>query len=662
MFGKLVALCLTTVSLMAPPLKPPELQRYTFSASESKILPGKTQEIKLDAPASQLDRIGRLALISLKYHNSYWIDGRYNHNEFPVEWGMVTPLGQELHLDAFRIAEPLHKASQFLGSQHGIYYRFPTKADWSLYQLDENGVKRITTIPEQQITQEQYTKIEGLTVSKISGNATFFWAPATVLISNYPQLNAAVEAAKLADTPLGPLLVYRHRVDGLPPDPHRDKPVLTRQFFPLKLAEGPGLIWQDTRSKAIILTRFKNDMRASSSITLAMERPGRLLAACADPAGNLYCLLAREKDDPEILELVKTDPFGKLLARQVPDSSKAGLNIFSMRSEAAELAWSNGQLAMMLMRTMHKSPDGLNHQGGIAAIFDANDLKLLKNLGQTSGHSFDNVLTVNNTGEFIGIDLGDNYPRGIHLHKLADKSRISRVVYTFKTHHGMTEKSPAGRVYPPYPEISTPDRSYYKWSNDNGTYTELGGIVETPRGYLIVFAGEPSPEGKVLDNSRIGANNPDMRNIGLVVAVKTFSKVPARGSVVPDELLLTKGLTETGGFYSFGGAWSEQRTTGVVWLTHYTAETGISARHIKTARLPDGATLILWETAHKGKHHANWAMTVTAEGQPLLAPFRLPDQLALNRRDAVMVDGSRLYIASGDTTDKRLELFVLQLK
>jgi hypothetical protein len=55
-------------------------------------------------------------------------------------------------------------------------------------------------------------------------------------------------------------------------------------------------------------------------------------------------------------------------------------------------------------------------------------------------------------------------------------------------------------------------------------------------------------------------------------------------------------------------------------------------------------------------------MTVSAEGKQRIAPFRLPDQLHLNRRDAIMVDGRRVYIASGHRDDKRLELFVLQLK
>jgi hypothetical protein len=659
-FSRIIALCITAASLISNQLSPPPLQHYSFTSTESKILPGKTADNKRNSISAELDQIGPLALVALKYQNGHWTDGRYNHNDFPVEIGTVQVVGQEQRFEAFRLGEPLQKASKFLGSRHTIYYRFQSKGRWVLYRLDDKGVSQVTTIVESEINPGQHTRIMGLGASTVKGSATYFLAPEAMRVSNYPQLNPRVEATRLTNTPLGQMLVYRHAVDGVVPDARqRDSQGMTRQFFMIKEATGPAVIWQDKKNLQIQLTRFSADLQHSTSIILAMERPGRLLAACSDPSGNLYYLLAREKNDPEILELAKTDTNGKLLARFVPDSTRNGLNIYSMKAEAAELAWSKGQICMMLMRTMHKWADGLNHQGGIAVMFDANNLKQLKNHGQITGHSLDNVLSVNAAGEFIGADLGDNYPRGIHLHKLSDKRKDSRVVYTFKTSHGQTATNPAGKVFPPYPEISRPDKTFYKWSNDNNTYSELGGIAETAQGYMVIFSGEPSPEGRVLDNSRLGPDKQDKRNIGLVVAVKDFHRVPSNGTAIPDALLLTKGITETGGFYGFNGNWYEQRSTGVVWLTNYPANDNRSAYNVKTARLPDGNILILWKTYRPDA--TNWAMTVSADGTQLIAPFRLPDQLFLNRRDAIMVDGNRVYIPSGHRNDKRLELFVLQL-
>jgi hypothetical protein len=55
----------------------------------------------------------------------------------------------------------------------------------------------------------------------------------------------------------------------------------------------------------------------------------------------------------------------------------------------------------------------------------------------------------------------------------------------------------AGSGYDEYPEASTPERTAYKWSNDNRVYTELSATVEMDDGFMIFFLGE-SPS---LDNS-----------------------------------------------------------------------------------------------------------------------------------------------------------------
>jgi hypothetical protein len=68
---------------------------------------------------------------------------------------------------------------------------------------------------------------------------------------------------------------------------------------------------------------------------------------------------------------------------------------------------------MVLSRKMTRSSDGLNHQGAIAAVFSADNLKLITNHGQTSGHSFASSL-ISRSDKFCGMDLGDNYPRGIN--------------------------------------------------------------------------------------------------------------------------------------------------------------------------------------------------------------------------------------------------------
>ncbi len=81
------------------------------------------------------------------------------------------------------------------------------------------------------------------------------------------------------------------------------------------------------------------------------------------------------------------------------------------------------------------------------------------------------VLTRNAQGQFVAIEVGDNFPRGIQIHRFDTQSRNSRVVYTFKTLHGTTPTSPAGKTYPLYAQYSTGAKQFYQWSNDNQTYT-----------------------------------------------------------------------------------------------------------------------------------------------------------------------------------------------
>jgi len=77
-------------------------------------------------------------------------------------------------------------------------------------------------------------------------------------------------------------------------------------------------------------------------------------------------------------------------------------------------------------------------------------------------------LTVNSDGDFIGFDLGDNYPRGINFWTFSESSWSNDLIYAFKTCHATYSNG-----YDVYTEISTDETTYYKWSNDNNVYTEL---------------------------------------------------------------------------------------------------------------------------------------------------------------------------------------------
>ncbi len=377
----------------------------------------------------------------------------------------------------------------------------------------------------------------------------------------------------------------------------------------------PGVLWQDESTHKVHVTWVDASLESCRTVDLGGMEGGTLAAGTADPKGNLYYLMiesrARGGDDDASLRasLYLAAADGKPLRETALDTSKEKVNMIGYAGRwSGSMAVSKGTGCMILPRQMHRSQDGLQHQSAIAASFGP-DLSGFQVIGPTSSHSFGNLLTVNSTGEFIGLDLGDNFPRGLHLHRLSRGSLESSVIFTYKTAHSMDP----GNGYPAYPEISGKGRTFYKWSNDNETYTELGGVVETKSSYEVVFATDRSPDGKVLDCSRIGVAG-EPRDLAMLKVVKEFGR-GGDSTQVDDSLMsgLPRGSTsESGGYFNFVGKWVPQRITGVQWLTHHAV--GEAAHAPQPVRRKDGSLLILWEKSGPGGESL-WATTVDESGK-----------------------------------------------
>jgi hypothetical protein len=301
---------------------------------------------------------------------------------------------------------------------------------------------------------------------------------------------------------------------------------------------------------------------------------------------------------------------------------------------------------------MNASPDGLNHQGAIAVTFNAKSLKVNKNFGQTSGHSFDNLLYPSKNSGFYGMDLGDNYPRGINIHKI-DESIQSRLVYTFKTAHGQQTASPARKAYPKYKEISNVDQDFYQWSNDNSTYTELGSMVEWDDSYDVYFVGEPDINGKAINNARATSNLTDSRDIGMVKIKKDFIGQPND--------VLSKGVDENSGFYSFGGTWSEQSNIGVKWLVNYKNKAQENASRLKAVRLKK-EVILFWEKWTEGTFLSTYMMKVDKEGKSISEPIEIGKHLRIGKSDEPIITNGRIVFVMGSQSDHKLELIELEIK
>lgn len=640
------------------------LNKFVFSPDKTKMLPGKTPARGNKGEIKEGDQIGQLGLVSLFYQNSCYTDGRYNHNNFKVVQGTVRSGKQTF--DAYQVFAPQRKATEFLASQHCIAFRFPKKKNYVIYTLKANKVDKAAEVRASQVKKGEFTIVKALKVSRLKGSQVYFFAPANQRISSFQQLSANTEGSQIKNTPLGKVSKYRFKINKASVFHTGKDYSRNRQFFLLKTPQNKvQMVWQDKKNQRIYLSNFSSGFKSQQNFPLYNPAKAELVAATNDNQGNVYyCTYQGERGNTKVA-MYKASAKGQYIKAKQYSTAKKGLNVYSFRFMAT-LKYAQGKVALMIGRTMRKSSDGLNHQGGIAVVFDANTLEQIHHHGQTSGHSFDNYLTANQAGQFIAIDLGDNYPRGVNLHRFDGKRRQSQVVYTFKTLHGQHAVSPAGRKYDYYAEISRGKKKFYKWSNDNGTYSELGGLTEVSNGYIVAFTGEPSPTGKALDNSRAGSRNPDPRNVGLVKVRKDFEKSSSRGCQIQDDLVLSKGITETGGFYTFGGWFSKQRNAGVKWLTNYRDKSKASARNLRIAQLNNNQILLLWEVVsqqgYRKTYQNTYAMKIDANGNTLVPPVALGEHVRLGRRDDPLVIDNKVIIPAGNGIESKIELIVIEVR
>lgn len=430
-----------------------------------------------------------------------------------------------------------------------------------------------------------------------------------------------------------------------------------------ELVQRVGVLWQDSVTWAISVTWLDRALRSHETHALTQVEGMRLAGGTADDAGNVYYLVIEDapRNRAEGFEvqaiLHKAQADGSSAIQKALDVSKAGTNIYDFSASAlhsVNMRYSKGSLGVILPRRMHKSRDGLKHQGAIALTFAVKDLKLTRNHGQTSGHSMANFLTVNKKGEFVALDLGDNYPRGVHLHAFDKGKRTSRLVYTFKTAHSTRAKD----GMPVYDEISGGGKTFYKWSNDNAVYTELGGLIEGKKDYAIVFATDQGLDGRVLDNSRAFRGCDDPRNLALLRVVKNFGRAPG-GSEVSGSLMASlprKAKDEAGGYFDFSGRWHKQRVVGVTWLTNYAA--GEAAHAPQLLPRANGNVLIIWEKT--GDVPGLRAMEIKPDGKVVVPEFVLPFTTTLNRQDRVLKIGERTFILAGDRKGSQQRLFFVR--
>lgn len=643
---------------------PPPVQKFDFKASESKILPGNSGEKQKAFNCSGViqkdDRIGSVAVVALFSQNACYTDGNYNNREYPMEWGIVTSKDGATKFPAVRVFPPKKRAVHFLASTHVLYYE--SGEDQDVFGFEGGLLTKVTSTIA---ATDGFRKADSLVVSFLDQPRVYVFVPKRMEYSPYHKNSKDSESGRIFEDGNYSVDKYRFSVSGKIFDTVRDFNFgpesgqaiygQNRTFFLNATKKGFNVVWQDRANDQVYLSQFDPTLKNSQQKKLTSLPKYMLAAATSDEKGNSYYILI-EKDSgaspPRTRRAAafKTSGDGKNLKKVTLDTSANGLNITSFGDNfICSMAYSNGKVGTIISRQMHRAGDGGYHQGAIAVVFDAENLKLLNNTGQTSGHSFGNAMAVDSDGKFLAIDLGDNYPRGVTLHRFDEKGRAGRLLYSVKTAHA---SSPRG-TYPVYKEISGGGKTFYKWSNDNHTYSEIGGVEEAADRILIFFAGEPDSEGKSLNNSRIGANLNDARNLGMVIVKKDFTQGDA---------ILSQGVNETGGFYTFLGTYSPQENKGIHWLTRYENKALHNVSRVKTASVGTDRIFILHEIWAANSYSSTQLTLLQASTGQVIKSVNIGPTLQLGWHDDLIVRDGVVYTATGNATDGKIEIVAISVK
>ncbi|HAN31488.1 MAG TPA: hypothetical protein DCQ06_07810 [Myxococcales bacterium] len=651
---------------------------YEFVAEQSAVLPGKNSTDPYDDRShakdgvDSSDSLGAFAVVATWGGNAYYTGGKYNDNDWPVEIGRIK--GTAASVRAIRIEPAQHKATKFAATKHALFFRVDEAVESKLYELQDGALKLLATLKMSSEDAGQWRRVGDFHLAGMSAERILVVAPASISLGPFRSLSESVEGAKLSEGPLGNHFQLRVTTPQAPvdslkvykagPGEHANRYGQNRRFWPVQREQGHGVIWQAPASGTSYVTWLSADLVDATSASLPLPDDMVLAGAVSDGAGVLFALMIEPSSKELTTRTVKIFRMGasaagvELQAEQALDAAKKKLNITSFGSiESASnqvaMQYSEGKIGLFVARKMHKASDGLNHQGAISLVIDAETLTLMKNHGQSSGHSFESFLTVGPEGRFVGVDLGDNYPRGVHLHRFDEQGRKSRVVYTFKTKHGTKAQNPAGKTFPKYDGVQS-DKALYQWSNDNSTYTELAGVVSTSKGLLVVFASEADQ----LDNGKATSLHNGPRNVASVCIRADFeaaSKGKNSAWVTDDLVVSSSDYTMEGGYYSFGGKWLEQRNVGVNWLTAYDDKESNASR-LKVVKSASEATWVVWERWSAKSYIETFAMSLNDDGSLKQAAHSLGKQLRLGRREDPVVTAAGVWFVRGDGAGLVLDL------
>lgn len=647
---------------------------YQFMATESKVAPGKsTDSLNCSGNVDEQDSVADLNVFSVFYQNNCYTNLDYSNSKYPIATGSLSD--GVTQYNAYKVSPPQMKAKKFAASNHQVRMKFDVADDYVVYAYSSKTRSFNQLGKVKAANTSEYIRLPFIDLDKLSSSLTFVVLPeSTDKPTTMQQLGLNFQGANLSSLPgLGELNLYQAQLDNSltpkapedfnqGPDSHKNVYSQNHYFSLFGLSDDSvGTIWQDKVAYQYYFTNITSAQNTNTIKLPVAPVKGHFMlgGATADKNDNLYYLLIEAGDHTHNLAawLMKTDLNGQLLLK------KDVTSIIDELASFGDLPSGNNQATLQIIENQlgvfYSGVHQNGHQWAEFKIFDTDTLTLIKDHGQTASHSFSQVLTKGLDGKFIALDLGDNYPRGILLSRFDSKSKQDRVVFSFKTAHSTTDKNKYGVL-----GTNANGDTIYKWSNDNRTYTELGGLVDTGNGYLVFFASERDNKGSVLDNTKAVGYLNNARNLGVVKVASDFENASGSGSEITDDLMLFSGdyPPEAGAFYGFNGGAFQQRVAGIHWLTNLTPQDlSHNVSRVKTIEIPGKKqVLVLWEEWSQDNYLKTRAMIVGFDGKQVGSTYEL-DSLRLNRRDELLYQSGSIWSVTGNASDHTLQIIEFKL-
>jgi hypothetical protein len=106
------------------------------------------------------DIISDFALVPQMYNGEFWLDGRYNMEDYKVSQGSI--ITEMESFTAYQVFPATKKAElTLIATEQEIYYRFPEIADYTIYIYDDNDYTftHYKFVPKNEVVYNGFTHI-----------------------------------------------------------------------------------------------------------------------------------------------------------------------------------------------------------------------------------------------------------------------------------------------------------------------------------------------------------------------------------------------------------------------------------------------------------------------------------------------------------------------